>query len=306
MRLDQSHWLQQNCPPPQCYACTLSPRFWPHVLALQVSLPSCSSRNLLCGSRPAWDSLLRDGVSSRSGLTTLCLKCRDKMQGGTRLPSSSSLLSIGAVLHCSTSQSCLTTSLQALGLLAAACVILVSVKRLALRRRQWLKMTKLLLPTTWQPEHRLQQRLLRPRQQLRALLPWAVHRAVRHQQLLRMPQLPAAAQRILRRRQPGRPLLQLAASREQQAQALLPAAAGRTRLPTVTAAAPHVRQQQQLAWRAQVQGQPLRRERALALVTGADGAGRCRKSWVQTHFWRPAWAWLAAAQSVCLGATRWR
>ena len=76
-----------------------------------------------------------DGVSHRSGLTTLCLKCRDKMQDGTRLPSFSSLLSIGGVLHCSTSQSCLTTSLQALGLLAA-CVILVSVRRLALRRKQ--------------------------------------------------------------------------------------------------------------------------------------------------------------------------
>ena len=167
-------------------------------------------------------------------------------------------------------------------------------------------MTRLLLPTAWQPEHRLPQCLLRPRQQLRALLPCTVHRAVRHQQLLRMPQLPAAAQRILRRQQPGRPLLQTAASLEQQAQAPLPAAAGNTRLLMVTAAAPHVRQQQQLAWRAQVQRQPLRRDRALALVTGAGGAGRCRKSWVQAHSWRPAWAWLAAAQSVCLVGTRWR
>ena len=150
----------------------------------------------------------------------------------------------------------------------------------------------------------MQQRLLRTQQQLRALLSRAVHRAVGHQQLSRTPQLPAAAERILAQRQPRRLLLQTAASLEQQAQVLLQEAAGSTQLLMVTAAAPLVRwQQQQLAWQAQRPRQPSRR---LAWVTGAGGAGSCRRSWLQARSWRPVWAWLAAAQSGCLGATRWR
>ena len=74
-------------------------------------------------------------------------------------------------------------------------------------------------------------------QQLRALLPLAVHQAVRHQQLSRMPQLPTAAEHTGRRQQPGRLLLQTAAPLEQQAQVLLQEAAGNMRLPVLAAAA---------------------------------------------------------------------